>query len=132
MQHVTAFSRPQTVPAPPAVARKPSLCNYAALLLLTGKIDEFRQFVQLKPDQVDAQVRLADPLFVKGNLEEAKMHYVAALRPGPSRAPVYNNLGNLYPKQGQVSQGIVQFSEGLRLNPGDKGAEENFAPRQSH
>ena len=61
MQHATTCSHPQTVPALHGVIRKPSLCNYAALLLLTGKtdeaIDEFRQFMRLKPDQVDAQVR---------------------------------------------------------------------------
>jgi hypothetical protein len=39
MQHVTAFSRPQTVPAAPAVARKPSLWildSWRDLILYVG------------------------------------------------------------------------------------------------
>src|SRR5438034_8054288 len=58
--------------------------SYAAFLASEGKnddaIDELRQVVRLKPDYLDAQLRLADALFSKGDLEEAKTHYIAALR----------------------------------------------------
>jgi Flp pilus assembly protein TadD len=38
----------------------------------------------------------------------------------------YNNLGRLYLTQGQISQAVVQFTEALRRNPGNKEAEENL------
>jgi tetratricopeptide (TPR) repeat protein len=69
---------------------------------------------------------LADALFAKGDLEEAKMHYTAALSADPNLAVAHNSLGRLYLTQGQISQAIVQFGEALRLDPGYKEAEENL------
>ncbi len=80
-------------------------------------IDELRQFLRLRPDQVDAQVRLADLLFAKGNLEEAKMYYVAALRLDPSLAPVYNNLGNPYLKHGPGLSSDCSIQRSLAPQP---------------
>jgi Tfp pilus assembly protein PilF len=89
-------------------------------------VGELRRAVQLKPSYVDAQLKLADALFAKGNLGEAKMQYAAAIRVNPKLAVAHNNLGRLYLAQGQVSQAIVQFDEALRLNPNYKEAEENL------
>jgi tetratricopeptide (TPR) repeat protein len=89
-------------------------------------LSELRRVVQLKPEYVEARLRLADLLFANGNLEEAKMHYTAALGANPKLAIAHNNLGRLYLAQGQISQAIVQFGEALRLNPDYKEAEENL------
>src|SRR5450759_3029247 len=74
--------------------------DYAAFLTSTGKendaLSELRRVVQIKADHAGAQLQLANALFAKGDLEEAKIHYTAALRADPKLAVAYNGLGRLY------------------------------------
>ena len=106
------------------------LASYAAFLAGVGKNDEYiselRRVLQLRPDYPYAELRLADALSAQGNLREAEMHYLAALRADPKLTVAYNNLGKVYLSQGHISQAVVQFNEALRLNPGYKEAEENL------
>ena len=89
-------------------------------------VSELRTVLRLKRNYPDAELRLADGLFAKGNLKEAEGHYLAALRTDPELTVAYNNLGRVYLAQGQISQAVVQFNEALRRNPGYKEAEENL------
>jgi tetratricopeptide (TPR) repeat protein len=82
--------------------------------------------LRLNPKYPLAELGLADGLVAKGNLKEAEGYYLAALRADPELTVAYNNLGRLYLTQGQISQAVVQFTEALRRNPGDKEAEENL------
>src|SRR5206468_3287890 len=95
--------------------RKNNIKTSFVSILQAGKgndsFSELRKVVQLKPDHADAQLQLADALFAKGNLEEAKMHYSAALGADSKLAVAHNSLGRLYLAQGQISQAIVQFGE---------------------
>src|SRR6266540_4189518 len=109
--------------------------SYAAFLAGITKNDEYiadlQRVLQLRPDYPYAELRLADALFAKEDLEGAKLHYLAALRMDPKLTVAYNNLGRLYLTQGQISQAVVQFSEALRLNPNYKEAEENLHTAQA-
>ena len=69
-------------------------------------------------------------LYLKGDLEGAKTHYLEAARLDP-KAPVHNSLGVIYMKLGQPSRAIAEFNEALRLRPDDADAAENlrFAQR---
>src|SRR2546430_17025245 len=73
--------------------------NHALFLASGGKgndaIKELQRAVQLKPDHVDAQLKLADALFAKGDLEEARMHYVSAAGADPQPAGAPNGRAHL-------------------------------------
>ena len=74
--------------------------SYAAFLGGIGKndesISELRRLIQLRPNYPYVQLRLADALFAAGNLQEAKSHYLEALRNDPNSTVAYNNLGKVY------------------------------------
>ena len=54
------------------------------------------------------------------------MNYLAAQRLNPKRVAVYDDLGVLYLRQGQLAEGIAQLKEALRLDPNDTLAAENL------
>ncbi|HCP90675.1 MAG TPA: hypothetical protein DIT76_01295 [Spartobacteria bacterium] len=109
MQHVTAFSRPQTVPAVPAAAPRRNfwiLNSWRDLILYVGTP------LLLVPLFALAQARFS-----------AQDIYVFVAIP---KAPIHNSLGVIYMRLGQVSQAIAQFNEVLRLQPDDAVAAENL------
>jgi len=141
MQHVTAFTSPQTVPAAPVAAPKRSLWilnSWRDLILYVGtplllvpmfalaqarwSAQDIYIFVAAHPE---AHYHLGLVLFTKGDLEGAKIHYLETLRLDP-KAPVHNNLGVVYMRLGQTSQAIAQFNEALRMRPDDATAAENL------
>jgi tetratricopeptide (TPR) repeat protein len=82
--------------------------------------------VQVDPRLVDAHIDLASALFVKGDVPEAKAHYLEASRLEPKLAQPHNYLGKVFMREGNASQAIVQFEEALRLHPDFPEAEENL------
>jgi Flp pilus assembly protein TadD len=98
-------------------------------LLNEGKIDqaitEFQTALKHDPNHPEAHYHLGRALFVKGDFEGAKVHYLETARLDP-KAPVRNGLGVVYARLGQTSEAIAQFKEALRLHPDDAEAAENL------
>src|SRR5437016_14262653 len=119
MQYVTAFSRPQTVPA-----------GCGAFLEKHRKLEEaivqYRQAIQADPRHVDAHLDLASARFQEGDLQEAKAHYLEGSRLKPELAQPHNDLGKVFMREGNVSSAIAQFEEALRLHPDFPEAGENL------
>jgi len=103
--------------------------DYATFLFREGKIDqaitEFQTALKHSPKHPEAHYHLGRALFVKGDFEGAKMHYLETARLDP-KAPVHNALGVVYVRLGQTSEAIAQFKEALRLRPDDAEAAANL------
>jgi len=103
--------------------------DYAMFLLNERKIDqaitEFQTALKHDPNHPEAHYHLGRALFVKGDFEGAKLHYLETARLDP-KAPVHSALGVVCARLGQTSEAIAQFKEALRLNPDDAEAAENL------
>ena len=73
-----------------------------------------------------AEDSLGNALFEKGNLDEAIVHYRAAIAIKPDFAQVYSNLGNALLRGGQPDEAIVQLRQALRFNPNYADAYNNL------
>ena len=82
--------------------------------------------MKVDPRHVDAHLDLASALFQKGDLQEAKAHYLEGSRLDPKLAQPHNDLGKVFMREGNVPQAIVQFEEALRLHPDFPEAAENL------
>lgn len=103
--------------------------EYAMFLFRDEKLDqaipEFEAALKYNPNHPEAHYHLGRALYVKGDYEGAKAHYLQTARLDP-KAPVHSGLGAAYFRLGQTSEAIVQFKEALRLNPDDAEAAENL------
>src|SRR5439155_1763942 len=103
--------------------------KYGFALQKADRLDEaaeqFRIALRLDPNEKQVHYHLGRALFVKGDFEGAKMHYLETARLDP-KAPVHNALGVVYVRLGQTSEAIAQFKEALRLRPDDAEAAANL------
>ncbi len=98
-------------------------------LFRDGKLDQailqFEAALKYNPKHPEAHYHLGRVLYVKGDYQGAKAHYLETARLDP-KAPVHDGLGAVYFRLGQTSEAIAQFKEALRLNPDDSEAAENL------
>ncbi len=103
--------------------------NYAMFLMFNRELDqaiaEFETALYREPNHSEAHYHLGRALYLKGDLEGAKKHYVETARLDP-KAPVHNSLGVVYMKLGKTPEAIAEFNEALRLQPNDTDAAENL------
>ena len=90
---------------------------------------EFQAALKYNPKSAEAHYDLGSALGLKGDIEGAKMHYLMAQRLNPKRTAVYDDLGVLYLRQGQLAEGIAQLKEALRLEPNDTLASRKSSTR---
>jgi len=103
--------------------------NYAMYLAGNDQPDQaiavFQKTLELTPKSSEAHYYLGRLYFLKGDMQNAKTHYLETARLDP-QAPVHNSLGVVYMRLGQTSEAITQFNEALRQHPDDSTAAENL------
>ena len=60
---------------------------------------------------------LANALFEAGRLDEAIVHYDAALAINPDYPPIHSNLGNLFLRQDKPDEAIPHLKRAIAVNP---------------
>jgi tetratricopeptide (TPR) repeat protein len=88
--------------------------------------ENYHKALALDPQCASAHFNLAVSLLRRDELDEAAIHYRAALRVKPT-AETHNGLGFVLSKQGKVDEAIAQFREAIRANPKYTAAYNNLA-----
>jgi protein O-mannosyl-transferase len=96
----------------------------ACALTAWVQVGYWRDSIALWEHAVDAggdcdlvRVNLANGLWQKGRLEEARESLLAVLKFKPSHAAAYNNLGLIAAQQGKTADAVSYYSQALRLDP---------------
>ena len=79
-----------------------------------GAIAQFRQALEIHPDDAEIHYNLGVALFVKGDLDGAIAQYQKALDNAPDNAEFHNNLGTALFAKGSVEEAIAQFQESIK------------------
>jgi tetratricopeptide (TPR) repeat protein len=67
----------------------------------------------------DAQRRLGEVFRNKGDLEQARRHYLADLRGNPGRTQTLLDLGDLLVEMGRLNEAAEKYRHAIELAPGD-------------
>jgi Flp pilus assembly protein TadD len=86
----------------------------------------FEHAVEVIPDNYVAHFSLGNALAEQGRLDEALVHYYAALRVKPDLAKAHGNVGVILARQGKLAEAVAHYAEALRLNPDLPEAHNNL------
>jgi tetratricopeptide (TPR) repeat protein len=82
---------------------------------INGAIRKYREYLQLKPDSIEARSNLGAALARTGHYDEAITEYETALQSSPKNAPVLLNLALAYYKTGRVQEAAPKLEQAAAL-----------------
>jgi Flp pilus assembly protein TadD/peroxiredoxin len=80
--------------------------------------DSFRQVLQTKPDNADANYNLGTLNLRKNDFQQARQYLEKTIQLRPDYPEAWNNLGMIAAQQGQLDEAIQDFEKSLQLRPG--------------
>jgi tetratricopeptide (TPR) repeat protein len=83
-------------------------------------IRDYRAYLKLRPDAVDARSNLGAVLASTGNYTEAISEYQAALKRSPKNPRIWLNLSLAFYKSGQISRAATELEALHTVQPGNK------------
>jgi tetratricopeptide (TPR) repeat protein len=96
-----------------------------------GRLDEairqYREALQIKPDDAQALNNIANALLARGKPDEAISRYQNALRIKPDYAAAHYNLAIALEQKGRMDEAVVQYKDALQIKPDDAPAQFSLA-----
>jgi Flp pilus assembly protein TadD len=103
-----------------------TLCTWLQAARWRDTVTLFRHTLEVTDRNSMAHGILGTALGRRGELDEAIVHYRAALRLKPDLAEAHNNLGIALHRKGQMDEAMTHYREALRLKPDHLAAHTNL------
>jgi tetratricopeptide (TPR) repeat protein len=81
----------------------------------------FQKCLDIDPNWADARRRMAESLWNKGDLEQARRQFLADLRQNPGRTATLLDLGDLLLEMGRMDEAGEKFRRAIELAPAQAG-----------
>ena len=129
-EHLRQRENAEIRPADPLMAALDSLLTTAGTYENTGlealdrqewpaAIEQFRQGLELDPDDPGLRHRLGTALFMTGDLNGAMAEFQRVVRTTPDYFPSHYSIGVLLQETGRHAEAVERFRTALRHRPGD-------------
>jgi tetratricopeptide (TPR) repeat protein len=82
----------------------------------------WQQVLLFDPDYAQVHARIADAYWAKGQLSEARTHFIEELRSNPGDIDVMLDLGDLLMEMGELAPAAEKFRQVLELSPDETTA----------
>lgn len=92
-------------------------CSLHARGLYDKAIYCWQKTLDLDESHADVQLRVAEALWAKGELEAARQHYLTGLRRDPGNTDTLLDLGELLMEMGRVEEAGEKFRRAIELAP---------------
>ena len=103
-----------------------SVLTYSRNNIWSSEIALWQDNVEKSPQKARPQNNLGLALKKNGHIEEAKEHYLQALRINPESEEAHNNLAILLVHIGNIEKAIAHFRKALHINPDFVTAKNNL------
>ena len=141
--HLRRRENAEIRPADPLMAALDSLLDTAGTYESSGlaaldreewpaAIEQFRQGLELDPDNPGLRHRLGTALFMTGDLDGAMTEFERVVRTTPDYYPSHYSIGVLLQETGRHAQAVERFATALRQRPGDDAARLRMAISLRH
>ena len=142
-EHLRRRENAEIRPADPLMAALDSLLDTAGTYESSGlaaldreewpaAIEQFRQGLELDPDNPGLRHRLGTALFMTGDLDGAMAEFERVVRTTPDYYPSHYSIGVLLQQTGRHVEAVERFATALRQRPGDDAARLRMAISLRH
>jgi tetratricopeptide (TPR) repeat protein len=106
--------------------RRSSKSSESVRKVPTQNIEHYREVLSLKPDDFEAQYRIANSLMEEKRYSEAVKELMELSNKHPKNVEVLNMLGWAYLNSGEIESGFDTWNKALTLDPKNNQAKENI------